>query len=302
MHGGSSNIHSPAHADVAGCALGIAYKSNVNDVKPTDFVIFSVVHDCIARQLQVFDIPALPACPNGKCTCGWFWIHNSIGGTDQMYMTGFQCNIAHPSTRTLGKPVAPVRCDNNPPCYLYPNWGNKTSVCPKVLNPLYWANNDGNNIHNPTNWQCAPTYNTYYGFPDGAQNQIFGDGLEELPGSIGDTLISNTETNSLSSSSILVSPKFATQLSVLADGNVVLSDVESGKIHWTSDTSGVKGVAPYSFTMRDNGDLVLTDSNNLKFWSSNTANVGTAPYKLKLRDQVSLAVVDANGHTLWSAL
>ena len=150
---------------MAGCAIGIAYKSEQSEVQPEDFVIFSVVHDCIARQLQTFDIPALPACPNGKCICSWFWIHNSTGGSDQvpwqerrknclttlqMYMSAFQCNIINPSKRQIGKPVAPVRCDGKPPCYLYPSWGNTTNECPNALNPLYWGNNQGNNIFNPS--------------------------------------------------------------------------------------------------------------------------------------------------------
>jgi hypothetical protein len=302
---GSSNIHAPAHKDVAGCALGIAYKSDINSVQPEDFVIFSVVHDCIARQLQAFDIPTLPACPNGKCVCSWFWVHNSIGGTDQMYMTAFQCNVTNPSKRTLGKPVPPVRCDGQMPCYLYPNWGNKTNTCPKAKQPIYWANNERNNVANPTNWQCAPIYNSPYGFQDGAQKEIFSDSFEELPGSIGDTLISKDLDISVIHSSpdtILVSPSSATKLVVQDDGDIVLSDVSRGKIYWNSNTAGVNGVAPYHLTMQNDGNLVLSDDVGSVFWTSNTANKGTAPYRLKLRDLVSLSVVDRDGYTLWSAL
>jgi hypothetical protein len=302
MGGGSSNIHAPTHADVAGCALGIAYKSNINDVNPSDFLIFSVVHDCIARQLQVFDIPALPACPNGKCICGWFWVHNSTGGTDQMYMTGFQCNIANPSKRVLGKPSPPVRCDGKPPCYLYPKWGNTTTVCRQPLQPLYWANNQGNNIANPVNSQCAPTYNVGYGWADGAQNQIFSDAVQALPGSVGDTLLSSSADVLRSSpSAILVSPGFYTKLVVRDDGNVVLLDVESEKVHWSTNAAGVNGVAPYYLVMQKDGNLVLKDSKANIFWHSNTANTGYPPYKFKLRDMVSLAIVDSNGTPVWTA-
>jgi len=173
MGGGSSNIHAPTHADVAGCALGIAYKSKIGEVQPADFVIFSVVRDCIARQLQAFDVPALPSCPNGLCICSWFWIHNSTGGTDQMYMTPFQCNVTNPSKRVIGKPVPPVRCDGKPP---YPG-GNTTTTCRKPLQPMYWKNLEGNNMANPGHY--APTYSSEYGYPDGAQNQIFVGGFEE---------------------------------------------------------------------------------------------------------------------------
>jgi len=298
MGGGSSNIHAQSHADVAGCALGIAYKSNVSSVLPTDFVIVSVVHDCIARQLQAFDIPALPACPNGKCICSWFWIHNSTGGSDQMYMTAFQCNVSNPSKRVIGKPVAPVRCDGKPPCYLYPKWGNSTSVCAKTLNPLYWGNSQGNNIDNPTNIQCAPTYNTYYGFPDGAQHQIFVDNLAAPAGSVGDILYSGDSLSS-SPSSTLVSPSYNTKLTVQQDGDVVLADVNTGKIYWNTNTAG-KGVAPFRLTLESDGNLVLSDSKSSTLWSSNTSDKGFSPYRLKLKDIVSLRIVDSNSSPIWS--
>lgn len=299
MGGGSSNIHAPTHASVAGCALGIAYKSNVADVRPTDFVIISSVHDCIARQLQAFDIPALPACPNGKCICSWFWIHNSIGGTDQMYMTAFQCNIQNPSTFTIAPPSTPIRCDGEPSCYLYPKWGNITKGCAKSLNPMYWANNQGNNMFNPTNAQCAPVYNDSYGFPEGAQHQIFTNRPASPAGSLGDTLFS---TNSITSSSntILVSPGFRTKLVVQGDGNAVLSDLNGSAAHWTSNTAG-KGKAPYSLTMQGDGNLVLSDSTMGVIWSSGTAGQGVGPYRLKLRDMNTLTVVDSNSTPLWSA-
>jgi hypothetical protein len=294
------NIHSPKRTDVAGCALGIAYKSDISAVKPEDFVIMSVVKDCIARSLQAFDIPALPACPNGKCICAWFWIHNSIGGTDQMYMTGFQCNVSNPSNRALGRPVPPVRCDGKPPCYLYPNWGNTTTVCRKPLSPMYWANKERMNMANPTNAQCAPIYSAEWGYPDGAQHQIFTDTLDCIQ-NVGDTLISNTKVNSISSDdgTQLASPSCGTQLTVLDDGNVVHSAVNNGKTYWSSATAGLGGVAPFRLTMQNDGNLVLTDSQSTSLWSSETAGMGCAPYSLKLRDPAKLTVVDCNGEPLW---
>jgi len=297
-----SNLHAPKRSDVAGCALGISYKSNIKDVKPEDFVIFSVVKDCPARALQAFDVPYLPACPNGKCICSWFWIHNSIGGTDQMYMTPFQCNVTNPSKRVIGKPVAPVRCDGQPPCYLYPNWGNKTTTCKKPLTPMYWANKQGNNMPNPTGWQCAPIYSAEYGFPEGAQHQIFTDDLKCVQ-NIGDTLIS-TKTSTISSnpSTLLASPACDTKLTVQNDGNVVLADVNSGKVHWSSNTAGVNGEAPYRLVVQNDGNLVLYDSKSKSFWSSGSVGKGCAPYSLKLRDvSAKLTVVDCNGEPLWTA-
>jgi len=295
-----SNLHSPQRSDVAGCALGITYKSNPSDIKPEDFVIMSVVKDCPARALQAFDIPFLPACPNNKCICSWFWIHNSIGGTDQMYMTAFQCNVINPSNRVIGKPVPAVRCDGKPSCYLYPNWGNITTTCNKPLQPMYWANTERNNMANPTNAQCAPIYSHEYGFPDGAQHQIFVDDFKCIP-NIGDTLISSSNSSIHSSPATqLATPSCGTKLAVQSDGNVVLSDVRSGKMIWSTNTAG-KGAAPYQFTIQKDGNLVLSDANSASLWTSGTAGVGCAPYSLKARDVSKLTLVDCNGEPLWSS-
>jgi len=264
----------------------------------------SVVKDCPARALQAFDIPYLPACPNDKCICAWFWIHNSIGGSDQMYMTAFQCNVTNASKRVIGKPVVPVRCDNKPPCYLYPDWGNTSTVCNKPLLPMYWANKEGNNMENPTNEQCAPIYSAEYGYPDGAQHQIFIDDFKnQCIQNVGDTLISisNTKPSSISSSPAtqLATAACATKLAVQSDGNVVLSDVNNGKIYWATNTTG-KGVAPYRFSVINDGTLVLSDANSANIWSAGTAGVGCSPYSLKVRDIVKLTLVDCNGDPLWS--
>jgi len=295
----NANIHAPARGDVAGCSLGIAYKSSIKSVNPEDFVIFSVAHDCIARTLQAFDIPALPACPNNMCICAWFWIHKSVGGTDQMYMTPFQCSVSNPSNNKLGTPVPPVRCDGQPPY----KGGPVTNTCHKVQQPMYWANMDKQNMLNPVNTQSAPTYSDAYGFPDGAQHQIF-TSLPSVPSAIGDTLKSNG-VNSISSNpySTLVSPLLTSgsQLTIQDDGNLVLYDVASRNVHWASNTSNKEGVAPYSLQLQNNGNLIIVDSQNKQFWASNTANVGCAPYKLKVRDQASLKIVDCNDEPIWSA-
>jgi len=294
-----ANLHALVRTDVAGCALGIAYKSDISAVTPEDFVIMSVVKDCPARALQAFDIPYLPACPNNKCICSWFWTHNSDGGTDQMYMTPFQCNVANASKRVIGKPVPPVRCDNKPPCYLYPKWGNTTGVCKKPLQPMYWANKERNNMANPTGAQCAPIYSQEYGFPDGAQHQIFIDDFK-CTENVGDTLKSNSKPSiSSSPATQLATPACTTLLSVRGDGNVVLADVNNGKVYWSTNTAG-KGVAPYHFTVQNDGNLVLSDSHSANLWSSGTNGVGCAPYSLKVRDPMKLTLVDCNGEPIWS--
>ncbi|RPA95384.1 hypothetical protein L873DRAFT_1607582, partial [Choiromyces venosus 120613-1] len=154
---GWGNMHAPARSDVAGSAIAIAYKSDAKAVLPGDFVVISVVHDSPARQLETFKLPDLPACPGDRCNCAWFWIHNSIGGSDQMYMTPFACTVTNAtSTKPPGKPIAPVNCEGAP---------EKCIVGAK--SPMYWKNLEGNNMFEKDHF--APTYSSKYGFADGAQ-------------------------------------------------------------------------------------------------------------------------------------
>jgi hypothetical protein len=294
----NANVHAPHRQDVAGCALGIAYKSDINAVRPEDFVIFSVAHDCIARQLQAFDIPMLPPCQGENCICSWFWIHNSIGGTDQMYMTAFKCSIGNAGNQTIAQPSAPVRCDGKPPY----NGGPVTNVCKKSMNPMYWANNQGNNMANPTNTQSAPTYTSAYGFPHGAQHQIFTT-QPNFHNSVGDTLMSDgTRQITSNPTEILYSPSGNTNLTVQGDGNVVLYN--NDRLVWSTKTAGINGAAPYKLIMQSNGNLELQDNTSRVFWASNTVNLANmcAPYKLKVRDINSLKIVDCNETPIWSAL
>lgn len=43
----TSQFHALDQNDVTGCALSIAYKSDVNSVRPDDLVVFSVNHMCV---------------------------------------------------------------------------------------------------------------------------------------------------------------------------------------------------------------------------------------------------------------
>jgi hypothetical protein len=57
-----------------GCGLAIAYKSEFVDVKPEDFTVFSVNHECIKQLKTEFQVPqVMKTCPEGGCVCAWFW-------------------------------------------------------------------------------------------------------------------------------------------------------------------------------------------------------------------------------------
>lgn len=73
----SSEYHTTGIDDVKGCALAIAYKSDVTTVQPSDFAVFSVNQTCVFTRFTDFQVPArMPPCPEGGCICSFFWIHS----------------------------------------------------------------------------------------------------------------------------------------------------------------------------------------------------------------------------------
>ena len=80
--------------DLKGCALAIAYESNVTKVQPEDFTIFSVNHTCVWYKDTDFQVPArMPPCPEGGCICAWFWIHSEKSGGQQSMGTYTACSL-----------------------------------------------------------------------------------------------------------------------------------------------------------------------------------------------------------------
>lgn len=72
-----SQYHTTGIDDVKGCALAIAYQSDVKQVQPEDFAVFSVNQTCVWNRFTNFAVPErMPPCPEGGCTCAWFWIHS----------------------------------------------------------------------------------------------------------------------------------------------------------------------------------------------------------------------------------
>ncbi|GJE96238.1 hypothetical protein PsYK624_124320 [Phanerochaete sordida] len=165
-------IHANDINDAAGCGIGIAYKSDINDVQPEDFVIFSVIHTCPWYLKNDFQVPqGMPACPDGKCICAFFWIHNPDSGGEQMYMNGFQCNITGDvGTTPIGKPGLARQCGADAASGHAATPSNCT-IGPK--NPMYWDQTERNNMFEGI--YDAPTYSDRYGFPDGAQPYLFQD-------------------------------------------------------------------------------------------------------------------------------
>ena len=69
--------HTNGVDDLKGCALAITYESDVDKVKPEDFVVFSVKRDCVWTRFTDWEVPRkMPSCPEGGCICSFFWIHS----------------------------------------------------------------------------------------------------------------------------------------------------------------------------------------------------------------------------------
>ena len=79
-----SEWHTNGINDLFGCALGITYQSDVNQVKPEDFTVFSVNQTCVWTRFTDFQVPSkMPPCPPEGCICAWFWIHSPDSGGEQ---------------------------------------------------------------------------------------------------------------------------------------------------------------------------------------------------------------------------
>ncbi|EJF64983.1 hypothetical protein BD309DRAFT_206196 [Dichomitus squalens] len=169
-----SAFHTTGESDVKGCALAIAYQSDVNALQPDDFTIFSVNHTCVWYLNTEFEVPKLPACPEGGCHCAWFWIHSIDSGSEQIYMNAFKCKVTGDAgNQPLGKPALPRRCGADPTNGRPNATPGNCTVGAKL--PMYWYQKEGNNMFEGT--YEAPYYNDLYGFSDGAQNDVFNDGV-----------------------------------------------------------------------------------------------------------------------------
>lgn len=152
---------------ILGCGLAIAYKSNAKDVKPSDFTVFSIQEDCVKQINTKFSVPAgMPECPDGKCVCAWFW--QGQDSQDEMYMTGFDCKVTNGSPNArIASPKAAKYC------------GDDSSQCVQgAKQPLYWAN-EKENVDVPKDYWKKPSYNSKWGFKNGAQTDIFAAGGDQ---------------------------------------------------------------------------------------------------------------------------
>ncbi|CDO76981.1 hypothetical protein BN946_scf184298.g8 [Trametes cinnabarina] len=175
----TSAYHTTGFSDLKGCALAIAYESNVTKIQPEDFTVFTINQTCVWYRFTDFAVPArMPPCPEGGCHCAWFWIHSADSGGEQNYMTGFKCNVTGSTSNVpLAKPQVPRRCGADP------DFG-KPEASPGnctygAKQPFYWFQAERNNMFEGT--YAPPFYLDLYNFKDGAQDDIFIDSYADIP-------------------------------------------------------------------------------------------------------------------------
>jgi hypothetical protein len=123
------------------------------------------------KRLTTYQVPDLPACPEGGCTCAWLWVPKGCGEPN-MYMQGFKCTVTGATaTHALAPAKAPVYCkDDQSKCVA----GAKSMI---VFNQA-----EGNTTPVPPGAR-SPGYNPTCGFFPGAQKDIFVGGSAPPPAS-----------------------------------------------------------------------------------------------------------------------
>ncbi|WWD01234.1 hypothetical protein V866_008176 [Kwoniella sp. B9012] len=154
--GSGSGWSGNSESNLMGCALAIAFKPTASQTNPEDFTVMSIQENCVRQRQTSFSIPSnLPACPQGGCTCAWFW--QGKNSANEMYMTGFRCDVQGGSAG--GSYPSPV-----PP---------RKGAISGPTQPMYWANTPTNLDYTP-DWETKPSYNSAWGWTNGAQTSAFG--------------------------------------------------------------------------------------------------------------------------------
>ncbi|PPQ95450.1 hypothetical protein CVT26_008469 [Gymnopilus dilepis] len=238
----SQEYHTNGFDDLEGCALAIAYKSDVNQVQPEDFTVFSVNQTCVWTRFTDFQVPArMPPCPDGGCICAFFWIHSPLSGGEENYMNGFRCNV---TGSTSNFPVAQSKVARR--CGADPTNG-KMQAAPAnctygAKTPFYWFNLERNNMFEGT--YSPPVYNDLYNFLDGAQDDIFVDSYLSIPDPapnapmpiLADVSATKTQIPSSSSNNSSAVPSLAARTCGSSNGSSLrkreVVDVDEGSTSW----------------------------------------------------------------------
>ncbi|KAL0576610.1 hypothetical protein V5O48_005368 [Marasmius crinis-equi] len=155
------NIHTMNETTAAGTAFAIAYKSDPLAVQPEELTVFTVLEHTPWFREVTYEIPDLPACPEGGCVCAWGWVPDGCGEPN-MYMQPFKCIVTGtPGSRAVAPAKPPVYCENSP-----------QACTPGAKQMVYYNQLEGNNIEF-VQAKGNPTYNGRLGFQNGRQTDIF---------------------------------------------------------------------------------------------------------------------------------
>jgi len=72
-------LHTYNETNAAGTAWAISYESELGKVTMENLVVFSVLKHTPWKRLATYEVPDLPACPEGGCTCAWLWVPDGCG-------------------------------------------------------------------------------------------------------------------------------------------------------------------------------------------------------------------------------
>lgn len=74
---GALHAYNETHA--AGTAWAISYESELEKVTMENLVVFSVLKHTPWKRMATYQVPDLPACPDGGCICAWLWVPDGCG-------------------------------------------------------------------------------------------------------------------------------------------------------------------------------------------------------------------------------
>jgi hypothetical protein len=77
--GGDGPLHTFNETNAAGTAWAISYESDMSKVTMENLVVFSVLKHTPWKRVATYQVPNLPKCPEGGCTCAWLWVPEGCG-------------------------------------------------------------------------------------------------------------------------------------------------------------------------------------------------------------------------------
>ncbi|KZO90689.1 hypothetical protein CALVIDRAFT_542443 [Calocera viscosa TUFC12733] len=282
----SIEFHTATINDTKGCAFGIAYKSDINNVTQSDITIFTANYTCPWYRNQWFDVPAdLPPCDDCICTFNWIHGEDPGSGAQQIYQNGYKCKVLNDGPgKQIQTPQLARRCGDDPSLNMPADPSNCTGgVNGGAKQGLYWLQQDGNNMFE--DYYHPPLYNALYGYLDGAQTDIFvSDGAAATPTSSSDSA-SATSTSSGSAT---------TSAATLAPDVMSGSSSSSTSSTASSDTGSSSGSAMSTSTSASSSSSTSTSSSSSTTTSTSATTAAAATPSTSI---VSDASADTCGGT-----